>query len=134
MQPGPIYFLTPRKCSVFGVHCESIPRQINFLTDESGELGKGANSVISRLDYFFDVHGLGETDVYLHADNITYSFLVVGHTKFSPDWCFGLFKRLFKRMKVDSMEDIAAVMERSAVCNVPQFVHTEDTEIVLTRD
>ena len=159
MQPGPIYFLTPRKCSVFGVHCEAIPRQINFLTDESGEVGKGANSVISRLHYFFDAHGLGETDVYLHADNctgqnknnavidylmwrvmtgrhtnITYSFLVVGHTKFSPDWCFGLFKRLFKRTKVDCMQDIAAVVEQSAVCNIPQFVHTEDTEIVQTRD
>ncbi len=26
--------------------------------------------------------------------HITLSFLVVGHTKFSPDWCFGLVKRL----------------------------------------
>ena len=30
LQPGPIYFLTPRKCAVFGVHCEAIPRQVNF--------------------------------------------------------------------------------------------------------
>ena len=63
MQPGPIYFLTPRKCSVFGVNCEAIPRQINFLTDESGEVGKGANAVISRLHYFFETHGLGEKRV-----------------------------------------------------------------------
>ena len=109
---------------MFGVHCEAIPRQINFLTDESGEIGKGANAVISQLDYFFRVHGLGETGVWstVHANNctgqkknnaminylqcrvltgphtnITYSFLVVGHTEFSPDWCFGLFERLFKR-------------------------------------
>ena len=33
-QPGPIYFLTPQKCTVFGVNCEAVPRQINFLTDE----------------------------------------------------------------------------------------------------
>ncbi len=33
LQPGPIYFLTPRKCTVFGVNCEALPRQINFLTD-----------------------------------------------------------------------------------------------------
>ena len=117
-QPGPIYFLTPRKCTVFGVSCEALPRQINFLTDEAGDCGKGANAVVSRLHYFFDHHGLGEKDVYLHADNctgqnknncmvhyllwraltkrhtnITLSFLVVGHTKFAPDWCFGLFKR-----------------------------------------
>ena len=55
---------------MFGVHYEAIPRQINFLTDESGEVGKGVNAVISRLN-FFRVHGLGETDVYLHADNCT---------------------------------------------------------------
>ena len=35
LQLGPIFFLTPRKCSLFGVHCEALPRQINFLTDEA---------------------------------------------------------------------------------------------------
>ena len=34
LQPGPIYFLTPRKCTIFGVNCEAIPCQINFLTDD----------------------------------------------------------------------------------------------------
>ena len=29
LQPGPIYFKTPRKCAVFGVCCEAIPRQVN---------------------------------------------------------------------------------------------------------
>ena len=60
MQPGPIYFLTPRKCSVFSANCEAIPRQINFLADESGEMGRGANTVISYLHFYFDAHGLGE--------------------------------------------------------------------------
>ena len=49
---------------MFGVLCECIPRQINFLTDECGEVGKGANTVISKLHFFFENHGLGETDVY----------------------------------------------------------------------
>ncbi len=71
MQPGPIYFLTPRKCSVFGVNCEAIPRQINFLGDEAGDCGKGSNTVISQLHYFFENHGQGETEVFLHADNCT---------------------------------------------------------------
>lgn len=71
LQPGPIYFLTPRKCTVFEVNCEAIPQQVNFLTDEAGDCGKGANAVISRLHYFFENYGLGETDVYLHADNCT---------------------------------------------------------------
>ena len=46
-QPGPIYFKTPRKCALFGVCCEAIPRQVNFLIDESVWTGKGANSTIS---------------------------------------------------------------------------------------
>jgi hypothetical protein len=33
MQPGPIYFLTPRKCSLFGICCEAIPRQVNYLCE-----------------------------------------------------------------------------------------------------
>ena len=43
LQPGPIFFKTPRKCSLFGVCCEAIPRQVNFLIDEIVSTGKGAN-------------------------------------------------------------------------------------------
>ena len=130
LQPGPIFFLTPRKCNVFGIHCEGIPRQINFLCDEGADRGKGANVVISQLQYYFKHHGLGEMECFLHCDNctgqnknnfmiqylfwrcltgrhtkITLSFLIVGHTKFSPDACFGLFKRLFRRTKVGSLQE-----------------------------
>jgi len=34
LQPGPMYFLTPRKCGIFGVYCPGIPQQVNYLTDE----------------------------------------------------------------------------------------------------
>lgn len=60
LQPGPIYFLTPRKCTIFGVNCEALPRQINFLTDEAGNCGKGANAVVSQIHFFFDTHSFGE--------------------------------------------------------------------------
>ena len=59
LQPGPIYFLTPRKCTIFGVNCEAIPRQVNFLTDEAGDCGKGVNAVVSRIHYFFANTALG---------------------------------------------------------------------------
>ena len=49
LQPGPIYFKTPRKCAIFGVCCEAIPRQLNFLIDENVLTGKGANSTISYV-------------------------------------------------------------------------------------
>ena len=69
LQPGPMYFLTCRKCSVFGVCCESIPLQVNFLTDEAADGGKGANAVVSRIHYYFEHYGLGEEEAFLHADN-----------------------------------------------------------------
>ncbi len=158
MQPGPIFFLTPRKCSIFGVCCEALPRQVNFLTDEASECGKGANIVISQLHYFFTHHGLGEKEVYLHCDNctgqnknsamlhyllwrcmtglhtkITLSFLVVGHTKFSPDWCFGLVKCLYRRTKIGSLKDIAQVVSGSAECNFPQLVADENGLVIVPR-
>ena len=156
MQPGPIYFLTPRKCAVFGVNCEALPRQVNFLCDEAGCCGKGAIIVVSQLHYFFAKHGLGEKEVFLHSDNctgqnknntmlqylawrvmtklhtkITLSFLPVGHPKFSPDWCFGLFKQLYRKTKVGSLKEIASVMNNSATCNVAQLVVTEENTIVV---
>ena len=69
LQPGLIYFLTPRKAAIFGVCCEAIPRQVNFVIDEASDTGKGANTVVSMLDFFFSHYGLGETTVSLHADN-----------------------------------------------------------------
>ena len=114
---GPIYFITPRKCAIFGV-CESIPRQVNFLIDENVLTGKGGNSTISNVHYFFGRHGLGKKTAEIHADNcgaqnknfaflwyymwraksglheeINNHFLLPGHTKFAPDWCFGLLKQ-----------------------------------------
>ena len=120
LQPGPIYFLTPRKAAIFGVCCKAIPRQVNFVIDEASDTGKGANTVVSMLDFFFSHHGLGESKASLHADNcsgqnkdnamvqylmwrvvtglhqsIYLHFMIAGHTKFSPDACFGLIKRKF---------------------------------------
>ena len=72
------------------------------------------------LHHFFGIHGLGEENVHLYMDNcggqnknnamvgyllwhvltglhknITLSFMVTGHMKFSPDWCFGLLKKRY---------------------------------------
>ena len=139
---------------MFGVACVALPCEINFLTDEAGDCG--ANAVISRLNYFFSHHGFGERDVYLHADNytgqnknncmmqylvwcmitnrhtsITLSFLPVGHTKFAPDWRFGLFKRIYRRTKVESLLAIAQVVNSSADCNFSQLVVCEDGSTIV---
>ena len=156
LQPGPIYFLTPRKCGIFGVCCEALPRQINYLIDEACDTGKGANTIVSMLHHFFQEHGLGEVDVHLHADNcvgqnknnsmlhyliwrvmtglhrhINLSFLIVGHTKFSPDWCFGLLKRRFRRTRVSCLDDLETVVNQSAEANIAQLVGTQSGEVVV---
>ena len=64
-----MYFLTPRKVAIFGVSGEAIPRQMNFLIDKTSDTGKGANTVVSLLDFFFSHHGLGEANASLHANN-----------------------------------------------------------------
>ena len=53
----------------FWVCSEAVPRQVNFLIDESVDVGKGANAVVSMLHYFFEQYSLGEEHVHLHADN-----------------------------------------------------------------
>ena len=92
-----------------------------FLIDEAVAVGKGTNPTISYVHYFLQRHGLGETDVHLHADNcggqkknnfflwffvwrlitklhksVLYSFLLTGRTKFGLDRCFGILKKEFR--------------------------------------
>ena len=156
LQPGPIYFLTPRKAALFGICCEAIPRQVNFIIDEASNVGKGANAVVSMLDYFFNHHGLGETTVSLHADNctgqnknntmmqylmwrvltglhhnITISFMVVRPTKFAPDGCFGMLKRTFHKPEVSSLANIEQVVQSSSVVNECQLVGSQTGEVIV---
>ena len=66
---------------------------------------------------------------------ITLSFMLVGHTKFSPDWCFGLFKQRYWRTFVSSLSDIANVVNTSADVNVAHLVGTQYGEpVVITYD
>ena len=71
LQPGPLYFLVQRKVHIFGVCCEAIPRQVNYLIDESQYIGKGGNMVISLLHNYLSHHSLGERHLHLNADNCT---------------------------------------------------------------
>ena len=130
---------------------------MNYLIDEAcTSSGKGANTVISLLHHFFENHSFGEISVHLHADNcsgqnknrhvlaylmwrgltrrhknITYSFLIVGHTKFSPDTCFGLIKQRYRKTFVGCLDDIATAVSQSLVVNEVQLVGTQDgTSIV----
>ena len=86
-----------------------LPFQVFFLIDESEQIGKGSNTVVSLLHAYFSLHGLGERQATLQADNcvgqnknkamiwylawriicnlhdrIELNFMLPGHTKFRP--------------------------------------------------
>lgn len=138
-QVGPIYFKTPRKAQLFGVCCEGMPRQTNYLIDEADFPEKDANTVISLLDHFFENHGLGEKYACLTADNcvgqnknnavlhyllyrilaglhddIELSFMIVGHTKFAPDGYFGLIRRRYRRSNIYTYKDLVQTIVSSS--------------------
>ncbi|KAI4794620.1 hypothetical protein KUCAC02_031949 [Chaenocephalus aceratus] len=161
LQPGPIYFMVPRTCALFGVCCEGVPQQVNYLIDEAHCSSKGSNAVIAFLHHFFSQYGLGEKNVHLHCDNcsgqnknryllwylawrcmvglhedISLNFLIAGHTTFAPDWCFGLFKQQFRRTPVSCLKDISQAVRSSTVTGVnsPQLVGNESGETFVKTD
>ena len=62
---------------------------------------------------------------------IEISFLIVGHTKFAPDWCFGLLKQAYRRTKVGCLDDIVRLVESSAVVNNAQLIGREDGTVIV---
>ena len=136
LQPGPLYFLVPRKVGLFGVCCEGTPKQVNYLIDKAHLISKGSNAVVSYLNNFFENFGLGRP-IYSSGQNknrfvlwycawhvcvglhrsISLNFMIVGHTKFAPDGCFGLVKQAFKRHAVSSLEELETVVNESACMN-----------------
>lgn len=145
-----------RKCGLFGVCCEAIPRQVNILIDEGVLTGKGANSAISYMHYFLERHRLGETFAQIHTDNcraqnknnafmwyylwrvltewhhtIQYNFLLAGHMKFAPDWCFGLVKQRTRKTFISSLFDIARAVKDSAIVNTAELVGLHNVTVLI---
>ena len=56
----------------------------------------------------------------------TISFLLASHTRFAPDWRFGLLKQKFRKTKVSSLNELAANVEQSSVHT--QYCTTGGTE------
>ena len=54
--------------------------------------------------------------------------MISGHTKFSPDWCFGLLKQKLRRTAVNCLADLVDVMEKSADINHAQLVGNQSGE------
>ena len=151
-QPGPAYFNSARKCEIFGVACEPLSMQVNYLIDEADDHDKGANATVSMLHHFLENHGVGESHLKLHADNcvaqnknnilmqylmwrtmigknelVQISFMIVGHTKFAPDRFFGLIKK-YRYTFVSTLGEMQDVVRKSMICgqNIPQVTKDVD--------
>ena len=145
-QVGPLYFLTPRKCQIFGICSEGKAQQVNYLIDENDNAGKGANCVVSMLHHYLEANTCTGQHL-LHADNavgqnknntvlhylswrvlkgqnptIMLKFIIPGHTKFAPDRFFGLVKRLYRHSCVSTLADFEEVVRNSTTRgqNIPQ--------------
>ena len=147
----------PRQVNIKIIHeTITLSLQVNYLIDEACNTGKGANTIISLLHHFLATHGLGETSVHFHADNccgqnknrflmcyfmwrilaglhqdIKISFLPVGHTKFAPDWCFGLLKQQYRRTSIGCLDDIVQAVNMSATPNNAQLVGSQSGEPIV---
>ncbi|XP_064862496.1 uncharacterized protein LOC135563592 [Oncorhynchus nerka] len=80
------------------------------------EAVKSAKLKKHKLHYSLDLH-----------------FLIIGHTKFAPDWRFGLIKQSFRKTIVNTLSEIAGVVKDSTVTglNIPQLVGLEDGTVLV---
>jgi len=57
--------------------------------------------------------------------------MISGHTKFAPDWCFGLLKQRYHRTPVSTLADIASVLSSSTIVGLScaEIVGTENGRV-----
>ena len=63
--------------------------------------------------------------------SITLSFMVVGHTKFTPDSCFGLVKQRYRRTNIECLSDIVDVVNKSGYINHARLVGTQEGQVLI---
>ena len=62
--------------------------------------------------------------------HIELAFMVAGHTKFGPDYGFGVFKRLYRHAEVNTVKDVCSLMEKSKLL-IAEAVGTEQGEVLI---
>jgi hypothetical protein len=154
-QVGPLYYKVPMRVQIFGIcDSQPLQINYLFNEKETiginGSKSHGPNSVISMIHHYLHVHGRNEPFYHFHADNcvgqnknksvlayfmwrtlvglneeITLSFMRVGHTRCIVDACFGLLKKRYRSSDCDTMEHLKTAIELSAKCNSVQLYNWE---------
>ena len=148
--PAPCIFLPLENAPSSGFAVRGSPSRSTFLLMRRSTSARGLSGSSPTSTFFSENYGLGENRVQLHCDNcsgqnknnfvlwyfawrvmkglhseVNINFLPAGHTKFAPDWCFGLMKRAFRRSEVSCLDDLCEVVEESTArskINIPQLV------------
>ena len=55
--------------------------------------------------------------------SVSLSFMLAGHTKFSPDRFFGLIKKVYRRSSADTLHDLGRIVTESTTAgkNIPEY-------------
>ena len=105
---------------------------------DDGKQGKGVNGTLSLVLYAIQKYNCGEKKFVVACDNcvgqnknnyslffyswlidrnmydeIELNFMIPGHTKFICDSCFGLIKILYWKSKVNTIDDVVSIIDRS---------------------
>ncbi|EXX61866.1 hypothetical protein GLOIN_2v1484099 [Rhizophagus irregularis DAOM 181602=DAOM 197198] len=119
--------------------------QTNYVIDEGempddGKLGKGVNCTLSLVWHAIQKYNRGEKKLVITCDNcvgqnknnyslffyswlidrglyeeIELNFIIPGHTKFICDSCFGLIKILYRKSRVNTVDDVTSIINRSTI-------------------
>ncbi|PKC73669.1 hypothetical protein RhiirA1_437444 [Rhizophagus irregularis] len=122
--------------------------QTNYVIDEGempddGKLGKGVNCTISLVWHAIKKYNCGEKKLIITCDNcvgqnknnyflffyswlidrgvyeeVEMNFMIPGHTKFICDSCFGLIKIFYRKSKVNTVDDMASIVDNSTTVHL----------------
>src|ERR1043165_7217534 len=122
--------------------------QTNYVINEGempddGKQGKGVNCTISLVWHAIQKYNRGEKKLIITCDNcvgqnnnnyslffyswlinrglyeeVELNFMIPGHTKFICDSCFGLIKIFYRKSKVNTIDDVVSVIDRSTTVHL----------------
>ncbi len=117
---------SPQIISTVGINVNAVP---TVIVDGVHVSTVSPTVIISPVTVTVD--GAGPVNDRDDERDIDISFLPVGHTKFSPDWCFGLLKQKFRRSEVNCLDDLVRVVTTSASSNTAQLVGTQSGDVIV---
>ena len=145
------YFITALKVYLFGIHNEATREQLNFVLAENEYLNKGINGTLSMVFAGIMRFNRGEKHLKLTCDNavgqnknnatiqfcqflakagyyesVELNFMIVGHTKFSPDRGFAMIKKKYYKSTVYCKEEFVEVVKKSSPAELNKVQCYED--------